>query len=259
MSSSLAVGELVDAVDREGRAFADAAEKAGPDAAVPTCPEWTVRELVRHLGYVHRWAHSYVRSPRLTMLDDDEEEAAVGPLPAGDAELLPWFRAGHADLVEALRSAPPDVECWHFLPAPTPLSFWARRQAHETAIHRADAESAVGSPRGVAAAFAVDGVDELLLGFYARPGRGLRADRPCSLLVEASDAAGTAWLVRIGPDGARIERSVAPPGPVDCVLRGPASDLYLTLWNRREAGGLAVEGDRGVLELWRERANVRWT
>jgi uncharacterized protein (TIGR03083 family) len=253
------VGDLVDALDREGAAFAAAAEKAGPDAAVPTCPEWTVRELVRHVGYVHRWAASYVRSARLQMLDDEEEEAAVGPLPADDTELLPWFRTGHAALVDALRAAPADVECWHFLRAPTPLAFWARRQAHETAIHRADAESAAGVPGGVAAAFAVDGIDELLLGFYARPSRRLRADQPASLLVEASDVPAAAWAVRIGPDGAKLERSIEPPDKVDCVLRGPASELYLTLWNRRDADDLRVEGDRAVLDLWRERATVRWT
>jgi uncharacterized protein (TIGR03083 family) len=253
------VGELVDALEREGGAFADAAEKAGPDAAVPTCPEWTVRELVRHVGYVHRWAATYVRAARVQILDDEEEEAAVGPLPADDAGLLPWFRAGHGALVATLRAAPADLECWHFLRAPSPLTFWARRQAHETTIHRADAESAVGAPRGVSAAFAVDGIDELLLGFYARPSRRLRAERPCSLLVEASDVPGAAWVVRIGPEGARLERSAGPPAAVDCVLRGPASELYLTLWNRRDAEDLCVDGDRAVLDLWRERANVRWT
>jgi uncharacterized protein (TIGR03083 family) len=247
------VEELIDALECEGRALADAAEKAGPDAMVPTCPEWTVRELIRHVGYVHRWAATYVREARTQVLDDDEEELAIGALPADD-ELVSWFRAGHAALVEALRAAPGDLQCWYFLDATSPLCFWARRQAHETTIHRADAESAVGVPAGVSTAFAVDGIDELLLGFYARPGRRLRTDRPVALLV-APDDADASWVVRIGPDGAQISRGDS--STADCTLRGSASDLYLALWNRRDV--LSPEGDPSVLDLWREKATVRWT
>jgi hypothetical protein len=111
--------------------------------------------------------------------------------------------------------------------------------------------------------FALDGIDELLLGFYARRGGRLRADEPRSLLVQATDgsamettAPATAWTVDIGPDGATPRRG---EGRADCVLRGPASDLYLALWNRRSTDDLHIEGDRSVLELWRERATVRWT
>jgi hypothetical protein len=110
----------------------------------------------------------------------------------------------------------------------------------------------------VGAPFAVDGIDELLLGFYMRRGGRLRADQPCSLLVEAVDVPDAAWLVRIGPDGAQIARSPAESN-ADCVLRGSASDLYLALWNRRGTDDLDVHGDRSVLDLWRERATVRWT
>lgn len=261
------IGEHVDALEREGIAFASAAEKAGLDAAVPTCPEWTVRDLARHTGYVHRWAASYVREAHPTMLADDEEDAAVGPLPA-DTDLLTWFRDGHDALVKALRAAPEDLACWHFLDAPSPLAFWARRQAHETAIHRADAETAIrgsgadaaiGPITGVPREFGVDGIDELLMCFYSRRGGRLRSERPCTLLVQASDVDKTAWTVRIGPDGAAIQRGEDDGAPAGCVLRGPASELYLALWNRRSTDDLDVDGDRAVLELWRERATVRWT
>src|SRR5262249_48615397 len=83
----------------------------------PTCPEWTVRELVRHVGYVHRWAATYVRDRRVTVLDDEDEEAAGGPLPDDDAELLPWFRAGPTALVATLPAAPPPLQPPH-LPRP---------------------------------------------------------------------------------------------------------------------------------------------
>ena len=248
------IGRYIDALQHAGVAFGDAADKAGLDTAVPTCPEWTVRDLVRHTGYVHRWAATYVREARTEILDDDEEEAAVGPMP-DDPELVGWFRTGHAALVAVLRAAPADLRCWHFLRAPSPLIFWARRQCHETIIHRADVEGAIGEMTGVPTEVGVDGIDELLMGFYPRRGGRLRGEQPCSLLVQPTDSA-RAWTVRIGPDGARISRGAEE---ADCALRGVASDLYLALWNRRSTDDLGVRGDRAVLDLWRERATVRWT
>lgn len=249
-------GRHIDALERAGLDLVDAVAKAGLGAGVPTCPEWTVRELVQHVGYVHRWAASYVRDARVDMLTDDEEERVVGPMPA-DADLVGWFQDGHVALVAALRAAPADLRCWHFLPGTSPLEFWARRQAHETVIHRADLQGAVGSPAGVDRELGVDGIDELLMGFYAsRGGRRLRSDEPRTLAVRAADSA-DAWSVRMGPDGADITRGA--PDKADCTLLGPAGELYLALWNRRAADDLHVDGDESVLDLWRDRATIRWT
>jgi uncharacterized protein (TIGR03083 family) len=249
------MGRHIDALERAGLDFADAAEKAGFDAQVPTCPEWTVRDLVQHVGYVHRWAAAYVRDRRVAVLTDDEEESAVGPMPA-DADLIPWYQASHLELVDLLRASDPSLACWHFLPADTPLGFWARRQAHETIIHRADMQATVGTIAAVPSDVGRDGIDELLMGFYATRGRRLRTDDPCTLIVEAVDIPGT-WTVRMTPEGATITRDPTPDA--DCVLRGPAAELYLALWNRRDTTDLHVEGDPAVLARWRERATIRWT
>jgi uncharacterized protein (TIGR03083 family) len=185
----------------------------------------------------------------------DGFEGLVGAWPP-DAELVDWFRQGHTNLVRVLEAADPDLQCWTFLPAPSPLAFWARRQAHETGIHRADAESASGSAiTSYEPAVAVDGIDELLRAFVPRPRGKLRADPPRSVHVHATDAPGE-WLVRAHPDRVEVlqEHAVA-----DCSVSGPASDLYLLVWNRRTPDGLAVEGDRSLLELWRERVQVRWS
>jgi hypothetical protein len=139
-----------------------------------------------------------------------------------------------------------DVVCATFLPAPSPLAMWARRQAHETAIHRVDAERAAGVASSCPPAFAADGVDELLVGFIPRPRINLRADPPRSLRIRATDAAGD-WLVRIGPQG---PVTGAGEDGADCEVRGPASDLYLALWSRQDTAGLAVRGDGEVLALF---------
>jgi uncharacterized protein (TIGR03083 family) len=136
------VAAHIDALRSDGWLMADAAGTAGPDAPVPTCPEWVVRDLVRHMGGAHRWATGYVADARTEVWDVGLDEV-VGAWP-DDADLLSWFCQGCETLTEALEAAPRDLECWTFLRASSPLSMWARRQAHETAIHRVDAELAAG-------------------------------------------------------------------------------------------------------------------
>jgi uncharacterized protein (TIGR03083 family) len=244
----------IDTLQADGRRLSAAAAAAGLDAPVPTCPGWAVRDLVRHLGGVHRWATWHIASGRSR--ETTGEEDARFFVEVADRELLEWFAAGHASLVRALAEADPSLDCWTFLPAPSPLAFWARRQAHETAIHRADAEAASGRPSACDAAFAVDGIDELLSGFLSRPHGGLVADPPVALGIRTSDT-GHRWTIRI-----EAGRRVVTPrvSTADCTVRGAASDLYLLLWNRLPVDDAAVriDGDHGVIDLWRERATIRW-
>ena len=262
--------EHTSALEREGAALASAAGRRGLSAPVPACPGWQVRDLLRHIGYVHRWAATYVGQARQEMIDEPPESEILQGGPA-DAELLGWFRDGLGELVGTLRSADPGLTCWTFFAAPSPLAFWARRQAHETAIHRADAEGApgdAGTPPGPSpvtpfpAAFAADGVDELLTGFAPRARFRAGADHGGSrlrLLVQAADT-GDAWLTEIG---ARVTAQrcgePAQAAAAECVLAGPASDLYLALWNRQPmADPVTVTGDAAVLALWRDRIRVTW-
>ncbi|MFS8199835.1 maleylpyruvate isomerase family mycothiol-dependent enzyme [Streptomyces sp. CWNU-52B] len=255
------IAEFIRTLDREGRALAGAAEEAGAGAEVRTCPDWRVRDLVRHTGMVHRWATAFVAEGHTSYHPD-------GGLPDLDgAELLAWFRHGHRRLVDTLATAPPDVDCWSFLPAASPLAFWARRQAHETTVHRIDAESALsggsapgaesargGRPGSISVDFAVDGIDELLLGFHARGRSRVRTDEPRVLRVRASDS-DARWTVRLSPGRPVTERGEA--ADADCELTGTAVQLYLALWNRGTAPG--VTGDASLATLWRERSGISWT
>jgi uncharacterized protein (TIGR03083 family) len=187
----------------------------------------------------------------------EEEILSQGP---GDAELPGWFREGHAALVRALSEAPPDLDCWAFLAAPSPLAFWARRQAHETAIHRVDAERAAGR-EAVSAfepAFAADGVDELIMGFLARSiRRGSWPGLDASLAIHAADGpAGDAdWLVTGGSAEPGVSRGAGQAG---CDVTGQARDLYLTLWNRRPPDGLQVTGVPGILATFSDALQITW-
>jgi uncharacterized protein (TIGR03083 family) len=254
----------IDALDRDGALLADAAETAGLQAGVPGCPGWQVRDLVRHQAYVHAWAARHVadRSPEL--IDDGLTESDILGRGPSDADLIAAYRDGHAALVATLRNADPDVECATFMPAPSPLAFWARRQAHETAVHRYDAQSAApGGPPAPAVgfdpAFAADGVDELIMCFAARRRyrpRGLDAGGERSLTVRARDAEAR-WHARLTDGGAAVSRD---DPAADCTLEGSAAGLYAFLWNRSDAAraGLTITGSPEILDVWSTSVRVRW-
>jgi uncharacterized protein (TIGR03083 family) len=235
----------------DGALLADAAARAGLDARVPSCPDWTIRDLVRHQGDVHRWAAANLRRGKSDRMSAEELDRCLFTWPENGG-LLDWFREGHAQLVATIEQAADDAVAFTFLSAPSARAFWARRQAHETAIHRVDAELALGSPTAFDAAFAADGVDEILYGFASRPGNAA-ADPPRSLGLHATDT-DRHWHVRMDADGA----TVTDDGAADCMVRATASDLYLLLWNRGAVGGLEIDGAAEVLTSWRETYQIRW-
>ena len=237
----------------DGELFAAAASAAGPGAAIPTCPGWTMRELVLHQGEVHRWATSMVRDglSKPSELPDD----FLGPLPDNE-HLVPWFEAGAATLIETLRAAPDDVQCFTFLAdAPAPVMFWSRRQSHETAMHRVDAQSATGSITPLVPEYAADGIDEMLTGFVPRKHVPLHAEPPVTLAVRLTDAAGTWHLTISAGPGVTVRED----RPGDCTISGSASDVYLALWNRQGVEPLTIEGDASVIEMFRDNVKVRWS
>ena len=138
------------------------------------------------MGGVHRWAATIVREGRPGF------DVTPPEIPA-DADLLDWYSAGHAALVETLRAAPADLDCVTFLPAPSPLAFWARRQALETVIHRTDAQAAAGRVDPIDDALAADGIDEIVVGF----GGFQREFEPGT--IQLQPASGQPWRLQLGP------------------------------------------------------------
>jgi uncharacterized protein (TIGR03083 family) len=223
----------------EGERLGQVAASTPLDAPVPGCPGWDMDALVRHIGDVHRWAAAIVR-------DRIQERPHIDSAGPDDREgLLAWYAEGHRQLLAALAASNPDEVFWTWGSAPNPQAFWARRQSHETAIHRVDAEQAARTPTPVPANAAADGIDELLTLVSRRAtvpdGRGRRlhiapTDAPCQ------------WQVELGAQ--RMVVRLDEPGG-DCSVRGPASDLFALVMNRRDAAGLEVVGDEDVLRAWR--------
>ncbi|HEY6278599.1 MAG TPA: maleylpyruvate isomerase family mycothiol-dependent enzyme [Streptosporangiaceae bacterium] len=260
------VADLVGCLQQEGALLAEAAEAAGFAAPVPACPGWQVRDLLKHLGYVHRWAAGYVRDQHTRWVDRLSEEEILSGGPSDDV-LAGWFRQGHAELGRVLSAAGPETACWTFLDAPSPVAFWARRQAHETAIHRADAQQAAAAAGGAQFAdppdfgphFATDGIDELIMGFLARAAKRGSWDGPPAVLgLHAEDGTGgTAhWRVDSAPGRLAVARGT---GAASCDVTGPAARLYLRLWNRADDSGLDVRGDASQLTAFLEHFHVTWS
>lgn len=240
--------EFLEILDREGRLLATAAAEAGLDAPVPTCPDWRVRDLLRHTGTIHRWAAGVVA-------DAETSPRPVPDPPALDGtELTAWYREGHRRLVGTLGGAPRDMTCWTFHPAPVsaPLAFWLRRQAHETTVHRYDAEAARGGrTTPIRTDFAVDGIDELLRGFHARARSRVRSEHPRVIRVRAVDA-DAAWTVRLSARPPVTELGAHYDAAAE--LAGPADQLYLALWNRVPVP--TVHGDPEVAGLWLANSGI---
>lgn len=213
--------------------------------SVPTCPDWTLRQLATHVGRAHRWAGEIVATRSAEPIPF--RAVPDGRLPDDPGRHVGWLRDGAERLITAVRDAGTDP-VWAFGRL-RPASSWARRMAHETAVHRADAEITVGRAPVIDAAAAVDGIDEWL-GFADRPD-GALADGELLHLHATDEGLGEAgeWLVRRTGDRIAVTRGHSKG---DAAIRGPASALLLVLVRRLPLDDTQVEiiGDRAVLERW---------
>lgn len=258
MPHSLAFEAYLDAIDDAATRMVEAAERAGLEAEVATCPTWDVRALLAHQAMVHRWAAANVRG------DDPDQVPNQTELRATILDLPTYLHQGAVDLVTALREAPGDLKAMTFLnDAPPPRMFWARRQTHETTIHMVDACSAAlgrvpaGNEVAIDHDLALDGIDELLCGFYTRGRSKLFDGTEYDVLVAPNDSP-RRWLMHVA------ERMIVEPDPpisdaehAGVRIDGPAAALYLALWNRGD--DVTVTGDDGLLQRWHATQRVRWT
>jgi uncharacterized protein (TIGR03083 family) len=241
--------------------LADIASAHDPDLPVPTCPDWTLRQLVTHVGRVHRWAAEIVSTRATDRIPFDA--APDGKCPAEPAARAAWLNAGAGRVIDAITAAGDD-RVWAFGRL-APASFWARRQAQETMMHRADAELAVGRDVVLAAGLAADGIDEWLAMATSFRQRGsgtaaLPAGAQLHVLASGLDAADgepAEWLITSTPDGLALQREpgdavLLSAADADVSVSGPADRLLLVLVRRLPADDTAitVTGDGALLTGW---------
>jgi len=225
---------------RDGRRLA-AVAAGNLERPVPSCPGWTVRDLVEHVAevYEHKIACT-------------EQGAMPDPWPPAwpsDRDPVDWLVDAHGRLLGMLGRLGPLAPSATWWPQDQTVGFWGRRMAQETVIHRVDGELAVGDETAVDVELALDGVDEVLSIFLAGDWSAAAADgcRGQRALVRSG---GRAWTVVLDRD--RVE--VSPSGGAsDATVDGPPPQMLLWLWGRTSDDRVAGGGDRSVLSLLRSR------
>jgi uncharacterized protein (TIGR03083 family) len=235
-------------LERQAKAFAEVVGVADPATAIPTCPGWSMADLIRHHGTSQRRVDHVVR--HLSAEPVWAKDVATG-LPGDVADgaawsaggYAAWFAAGAAALLETLRAADPEAEVWtngrdqH-------VRYWARRILFEAVVHRADAELAVGATPQIDEALAVDGVDELLTNLPAFPwvAERQRALDPAPVL--RFETGSRAWV--ISPVTKEVEDEPT------AIVRAAAGDLLLLVYGRigLEDDRFVVTGDGRFLAEW---------
>jgi uncharacterized protein (TIGR03083 family) len=226
---------------------------ADPSAPVPTCPDWTIQQLFRHVGRGHRWAAQIVRDRVEDYLDP--RTVRDGKPPSDPDGAIEWLHGSARAVVDAVADVGHDTPVWTFL-GPRPAAWWVRRRLHEATVHRADAALTLGVPYELEVSLAADGISEWLDRLAAEQwgGRAAPLDTGVTLHLHATDDLDSAgeWMIRGDRDGISWEHW---HGRGTAAVRGRAVDLLLALLRRRSAAdaGLRTVGDEQVWANWLDR------
>lgn len=216
-------------------------------AAVPTCPGWTVADLVTHVADVYLHKVGCMRA---------NAEPAWPPRhdPMPPLELLDH---AYAELTAEFAQRSPESPSYTWYGPDQTVGFWYRRMAQEAVIHRVDAESAAGEPvERIPDDLAIDGVDEVLERFLSygtinwsdECGPDLTEADGATVLVAAGDHG---WLLTLEPSGVRVRPAGVDTGAT-ARISGDPQTVLLWLWRRADPDAVARSGDdKAIDRLWR--------
>lgn len=226
-----------------------AASEDGLAAPVPSCPDWTVLDLVHHVGT----AYHRVRSHVSRAVTSRPETVSPGELPSGPAGIQ-WWADEYDALVALLDALDPHLPAWNWAPQAKQAWFWHRRMAHETAVHRWDAQMSIGQVEPIEAKLAADGVAEVLDTWLPSGRRRGPTDLAGVVRLVATDAEHE-WFLRLRGEGVALLDTATWLDHDDhqtrVLARGTASDLVLALFGRVPFDVLEISGEVSLLEALR--------
>jgi uncharacterized protein (TIGR03083 family) len=230
------------ALRADGPALQDAVTEAGPEAAVPSCPGWTVADLTEHLTSVLHWVREIAPRGTTKRADPRVTPETRPPWP----EALDGLRRELTGTIETLDALDAEFPAWNWAPQPKTAAFWQRRMAHEISIHRWDAQQAVARAVPVETKLAADGVMEVLDTYLPSGRRKGPTDQHGVVHLIATDASYD-WFVRLRGAGIALLDTGTILDSDDhhqqAEASGTASELMLTLWGRLPAEVLVTSGD----------------
>jgi uncharacterized protein (TIGR03083 family) len=237
----------LESLKTDGPAFLAAVEQGDPATDVPSCPGWTMADLTQHLGNVYLWVRLHIVRGMITKPERSFSELVAEP-PAAD--LLGWWNDQYSSIMSTLDVLDPDMPAWNWAPQAKRAGFWHRRMALETAVHRWDAQMAVGRAEPVDVRFAPDGVAEAL-DSWLPAGRRVGPTTATGIVALHATDAEQNWLVRLRGEGVALldtDTIFDDDAPARVQASGSASDLMLALWGRVSWDALDVTGDETLLE-----------
>ncbi|MEU5218554.1 maleylpyruvate isomerase N-terminal domain-containing protein [Streptomyces sp. NPDC020807] len=239
-----------EAAAHHARRFAETVRGADPATPVPTCPGWTLADLTRHLGTVHRWAGHLVRTGATARVRTHDVPLDLPDDPAAHAD---WLADGAERFAATARAADPDAPVW--VPgADAHVRYYPRHALVEAVVHLADAELALtGTASPLDPATAADAVDHFLgdapyIPWIAEPVAHLDRDGAVLRLV-ARD--GGAWTLTLGGGGFTWSRGSGGAEPT-AEVEADAGELLLLLHRRyaSDDARFTHRGDRDLLDDW---------
>ena len=201
--------------------------------AVPSCPGWSTQELTKHLGHVYLKMAHVVETGSLP-----EGKEYLSPYPRTE-NFLDFMSWGFAAITKALDVKRIERSTWSWHYCDQTVDFWFRRMAHETLIHRFDAQQAIGAITAIDEALAIDGVDEVL---DFLPLLGSSDELPyCDFknidfgivsIAASTSQMNKVWNINFTDQEAIISVSDKPDDLARLIISGEARAMDLYLWGR---------------------------
>lgn len=236
------------------RAFGELIRSADPDTPVPTCGDWTIKQLFRHVGRGNRWAAQIISDRRNEPLEPRDVREGKPPEDADAA--IEWLNRGAQLIIDGVDHVGSDARVWTFT-GPRPAGWWIRRRLHEATVHHADAALALGVPYEIPEELAADAISEWveLMTIQRAPQPAVEKGQKLHLHATEEKLGPTGeWTIAHDDEGLWWSHN---HDKGDAAVRGPVNGLLLAITRRRSTADAGVEvfGDAAVWDQWLERTN----
>lgn len=233
--------DYLESIEADRRALAGIAADFDLGLRIPGCPAWTLKDLLDHVSGATRWMTKCVAE------GDAPQRRFLPAAPEGREALIDWFNQSIDELLTVLSGTPADALVWTPIRGSLGSVWWRRKAALEIAIHRTDAEQALGGAPGVIdPRLALDGIDEYAQEFLPLMLHTVAEPPPVTAVLLSPDDIDDSRTLSLIPAGNEDD-----PGEPQVEITASAYELLLWMWNRLPAGTLSVRGDDTVVTWWK--------